>query len=264
MDIHDIIILRGSVNMGFFSTLLLIFIILIVIILIGTLTIYHKVKNFTKDLGFNNISSLTEMIKESDEEAKYRHKTISGMTDILIPSILKDFPNFNASAIYNKVETSLLAIFSSLSKKEVSDINEIIAIRYNLEEQIKDMQASSIDVNISEVIFHDHALKTYKKDGDVLELEVNTSLEYYYSISKKGKIVEDNDYKKQTTYTTKFIYIYNEEDYIEGKNNFTLHCPNCGAPLKNIKKHFCPYCNSGVEDINLRNWYIVDYKENYK
>lgn len=250
--------------MKFLSILLIILIVLIIIILLGVLFIYNKAKSFTKSLGFNNISSLAEMIKDSDEEAKYRHKTISGMTDILMPTILKDFPNFNESVIYNKVETSLQAIFSSLSKKEVSDINELIAIKYNLEEQIKDMQKSKIDINISEVVFHDHAIKSYKRDKDVLEIEINTSLEYFYKMSKKGEVVIENDYKKQTTYTTTFVYIYNEEDYIEGKNNFTLHCPNCGAPLKNIKNRFCPYCNSGVEDINLRNWYIIDYKENYK
>ena len=204
------------------------------------------------------------MINECDDEAKYRHKTISGMTDILMPTILKDFPNFNESVIYNKVETSLQAIFSSLSKKEVSDINELIAIKHSIEEQIKDMRKSKIDIDISEVVFHDHAIKSYKRDKDVLEIEINTSLEYFYKMTKKGELVVENDYKKQTTYTTTFVYIYNEEDYIEEKNNFTLHCPNCGAPLKNIKNHFCPYCNSGVEDINLRNWYIIDYKENYK
>lgn len=254
----------GSVNMGFFSVLLIVFIVLIVIVLVGVLTLYYKAKSFTRSLGFNNISDLATMIKESDEEAKLRHKTISGMTDILLPSIMKDFSNFNEAEIYNKVETSLLAIFSSLSQKEVSDINELVAIKYNLEEQIKDLQKSEIDINISEVVFHEHALKSYKKNRDVLELEINTSLEYFYTASKKGKVIEDRDYKKQTTYTTTFVYIYNEEYYSEGKNNFTLHCPNCGAPLKNIKNHFCPYCNSGIEDINLRNWYIIDYRENYK
>lgn len=250
--------------MKFLAILLIIFIILIIFVLGLVFFVYQKAKNFTKSLEFNNLSSLADMIKASDEEAKYRHKTISGMTDILMPTILKDFPNFNELEIYNKVETSLLAIFSSLSKKEVRNINELVAIKYNLEEQIKDMQNSKIDINISEVVFHDHAIKSYKRDKDVLEMEINTSLEYFYSLSKKGEVKEKNDYKKQTTYTTKFVYIYNEEDYIKGKNNFTLHCPNCGAPLKNIKNHFCSYCNSGVEDINLRNWYIIDYKEKYK
>lgn len=250
--------------MGFLSILFIIIIILILIVLAIMLFIYVKAKEFSKSLGFSNLSSLANMIKESDEEAKYRHKTISGMTEILLPTIRKDFQNFNEAEIYNKVETSLLAIFSSISKKEVRDINELIAIKYNLEEKIKDMQKSEIEIDISEVVFHEHAIKSYKKDRDVLEIQINTSLEYLYKMSKKGKVISNNDYKRQTTYTTTFVYIYNEEDYVEGKNNFTLHCPNCGAPLKNIKKHYCPYCNSGVEDINLRNWYIIDYKENYK
>lgn len=250
--------------MKFLSILLLIFIILIIIILMIFIFLYAKVKSFSKSLGFSNMASLIKMIKDSDEESKYRHKTISGMSEVLMPSIMKDFPNFNESEIYNKVETSLQLIFSSLTKKKVLNKNELVAIKYNLEEKINDLIKSKIDIDISEVKFHNHAIKSYKKNRDVLEMEINSSLEYFYKKSKNGKVIENNDYKKQTTYTTKFIYIYNEDDYIEGKNNFSLHCPNCGAPLKNIKDRYCPYCNSGVENINLRNWYIISYQENYK
>ncbi len=250
--------------MTFISIILVLFLLLLFLILIFALFLYAKFKNISKSMGIDDLSSVAQMIKKGDEEAKYRHKSISGMTDILMPSIIKDFPNFNESEIYNKVETSLQAIFSSLSKKEVLDINELVAIKYNLEAQIKDLIKSKVDIDISGISFHEHAIKSYKKDHDVLEMEINSSLEYFYKLSKKGKEIEQQDYKKQTTYTTKFIYIYNEEDYIAGKNNFSLHCPNCGAPLKNIKDRYCPYCNSGMEDINLRNWYIIDYQENYK
>lgn len=250
--------------MKLLSVILIIFIILILIVLLLIALIYFKAKSLSQSLGFNNLSSLISMIKDSDEESKYRHKTISGMTDILMPTIIKDFPNFNESEIYNKVETSLQAIFASISKKEVEDKKELVAIKYNLDAQIKDLIKSKIEIDISEVKFHDHAIKSYKKDRDVLEIEINSSLEYFYKKSKNGKDLENNDYKKQTTYTTKFIYIYNEDDYMNELSNFSLHCPNCGAPLKNIKNRYCPYCNSGVENINLRNWYIIDYQENYK
>ena len=110
--------------MGFLSILLIILIVFILIILIGGLILFNKARNLTRSLGINDLAHLATMIKESDEEFKVRHKTISGMTDILLPSIMKDFPDFNEAEIYNKVETSLLAIFSSLSQKEVSRSEE--------------------------------------------------------------------------------------------------------------------------------------------
>ena len=43
-----------------------------------------------------------------------RHKSISGMSSLIISRIVRDFPNFSESELYRKVETSLLAIFNSL------------------------------------------------------------------------------------------------------------------------------------------------------
>ena len=89
--------------------LLCIFIVLGIIFLY----LYFKLKASIKGLGISK-SEFMNMIKEGEEDSKYRHKSISGMSNLLLTRIIKDFPNFSESELYSKVETSLLSIFHSL------------------------------------------------------------------------------------------------------------------------------------------------------
>ena len=84
----------------------------------------------------------------------------------------------------------------------------------------------------------------------------------YYLKEVNGKVKSEfKDYKKQTSYTTKFVHIYDPEKYVPGKNYLAAHCPNCSAPLKNFKDDHCEFCGSGVDAINLKSWFISEYKE---
>lgn len=234
------------------------------ILLIFGLIIYVKVKRGLKNLGYGNTREIINMIKEGEKSANYRKKSISGMSNILIPQILADFPNFNEKEFYNKVETSIAGILNSLNNNKVSKIKELAEIRSRLVEEIESRVNHSIKETYEDIAFHEHSLKSYKKDAGVLMIEVNSSLEFFYSKTINDKVVvSKKEYKKQTTFTTTYVYIYDPDKYNISKSSLSVHCPNCGAPLKNIDTHECAYCGSGVEDINLRSWYITKYKENY-
>lgn len=223
--------------------------------------VYCKFMSFVNNIGISK-GDLKSMIEESEYEAKYRKKSISGMTSILMPRIIADFPNFSQSELFTKVETSLNLIFNSLSKKEVKKSADLTIIKHNLEEQIIDLKDNKIDLLYDEIVFHNHAIKDYKKDEGVLTIKVQTSLEYYYEEKKNGVIkVKRKDYKKQTSYTTEFIYVYNPDKYLDSVDLLGVHCPNCGAPVKSLGHKSCAYCSSGLEDINLKSWFISSYKE---
>ena len=234
-----------------------------VIIFLGivALILYLKFMRFVNSIGISR-SELKTMIEESEYEAKYRKKSISGMTSILMPRIIADFPNFSQSELFGKVETSLNLIFDSLAKKEVKKSSALTIIKHNLEEQIVDLKDNKIDLVFDEVVFHKHAIKDYKKDEGVLTIKVQTSLEYFYEEKKNGVVkVKRKDYKKQTSYTSEFIYVYNPDKYLDSVDLLGVRCPNCGAPVKSLGKKSCSYCGSGLEDINLKSWFISSYKE---
>lgn len=243
---------------------LAVFLGVIVVLLIIAVIIYFRLKRSLSDLGFGDSKKIMSMIKESEEEAKYRHKSVSGLSNILIPKIKRDFPNFNEQEFYNKVETSIIGILNTLSKNKVSSIKELSEIRSNLETLVQSRVAAEIKEKYEDIKFHEHAIKEYRNESGVLMITINSSLEYYYEKTVKGKVkIARKDYKKQTSFTSTFVYIYDPEKYNISKSSLSVHCPNCSAPLKDIESRICEYCGAKVEDINLRSWYITKYKENF-
>lgn len=245
----------------FFAIILGVIIFLTILVLI----IKNKIKIILNKFGFNNFSHLSEEIKRGEILERTTPKHTPGMTKLLIPKIVKDFPNFNEKELFNKVETSLLLIFSSLENKKLTYSEELILIKEKLKEKINDMKESNISEKYYDVKFHNHALKFYKKDSYTLNITVSTSLEYFYEKKKNDKVLIDyTKYKKQTLYTVDFIYVYNPEEISKKQNLIGINCPNCGAPVKDLGNKICRYCSSGLEDINLKSWHIALYKEEYK
>lgn len=245
----------------FFAIILGVVIFLVILVLI----IKNKIKMILNKFGFNNFSYLREEIKKGEILERTTPKHTTGMTKLLIPKIVKDFPNFNEKELFNRVETSLLLIFSSLENKKLTNSEELILIKEKLKEKINDMNESNINEKYYDIKFHNHALKFYKKDSSTLNITVSTSLEYFYEKKKKDKILIDyTKYKKQTLYTIDFIYVYNPEKISKNQSLIGINCPNCGAPVKDLGNKICRYCSSGLEDINLKSWHIVLYREEYK
>lgn len=227
--------------------------------------IKNKIRNILGKFGFSNFNQLADEIKKGEVEARTTPKHAPGMTKLLIPKIVKDFPNFNEKELYNKVETSLLSVFNSLENLSVNDNENLILIKEKLKDKINDMKENDIRERYYDVKFHNHALKYYKKDSSTLNITVSTSLEYFYEKKQNDKVVIDyTDYKKQTLYTIDFIYIYNPSEINKHQSLIGINCPNCGAPVKDLGNKVCRYCNSGLEDINLKSWHIALYKEEYK
>lgn len=225
----------------------------------------NKIKRIINKLGFNNFDVLADEIKRGEIIEKTTPKHVSGMTKLLMPKIVKDFPNFNEKELYTKVEISLLQIFSSLENKKVKNSDELILIKNKLKETVDDMKESNISERYYDVKFHNHALKYYKKDSSSLNITVSTSLEYFYEKKLDDKVIIDyTKYKKQTLYTVEFIYVYNPEKINKNQSLIGINCPNCGAPVKNLGIKVCRYCSSGLEDINLKSWHLINYKDEYK
>lgn len=236
---------------------------IIVVIGVTFLIIYAKIKMVARKHGINDIS-LDKMVSEAErikEEDSNRVRSISGMTDILLPIIVKDFPEFNPNQLFNMTEKSLRIVFESLSNNSSAKLNDIPLLRDSIKTAIESNEANGIKIKYKDIKFHKFSLKDYKKVDGVATITVCTSVEYYYEKTINDQVKEKSKYKKQTRYCCKFIYIYDESLVGDYEKVLSTNCPNCGAVITNLGHKFCEYCGTAVKEINLKAWAFSSYEE---
>ena len=251
-----------SFLLGFLGAIIgIIFIIIVIIVFI--------IIGVSKSVGINDLKTIfgaAKNAKQIAEEDAYRQKNVSGITKLLEPEILRDFPDFNKNLLYSIAESNLRKIFSAIENKSLAGIDkdeELILILPKLKEKIEDIKERKVEIKYDDIVFHVNAIKKYEKVKGMATVTISTTLEYYYKNSDKKENL-CNNIKRQTRYTCEFVYIY-DETKLEKKNNIiVINCPNCGAPLRNLELGECEYCSSHFEPINLKLWKMSSYKEDYK
>lgn len=244
--------------------LLLLFIILFLVIICIFAFILYIILKVKKSVGSAHISELKSVIKASNEIAREelnREKSVVGMTNLVLPQVLRDIPDFNVNMIYNKVESNLNKIFTAIQNKSYIKDEDLLLLEDSINSSIDDLKERNENIRYDDIKFHRHALKRYENKNGVATLTTSSTLEYYY-IDGKNK---NSDIKRQTRYTCTFVYIFDYKK-ISNKNReklFVLHCPNCGAPLDSFESANCKYCMSKVGDVLAKTWKMVGYKEDY-
>ena len=93
--------------------------ILAVVILVIFLYIRGKVRRFSREaFGTSDIVKAAKEIEKSSESARAIH----GMTDIYLPQIQKDFPEFDYEVFVGRVEGVLKSYFAAITARDVSKL----------------------------------------------------------------------------------------------------------------------------------------------
>ena len=123
------------------------FLVVAVIICIVIFIIYKKLTStITETIGIENLNEIknaAKNVKNLKDEEYTREKNVSGMTKLLEPEILKDFPEFNKDLLFSTVESVLRKIFNCLESKSIESLQndtESLIILPKLKEQIEDMK----------------------------------------------------------------------------------------------------------------------------
>lgn len=243
---------------GLFGILLAIAIVIFII--------YQKIK---ASVGSSNMKSLVNAMANAqnlEREEYTREKNVRGMTKLLEEEILRDFPDFNKDLVFSTCNDNLRKILNALESKNFSEIEKdsnLVFLRKTIKEQIRDMQSNNIQEQYDNIEFNRNAISAYSKKNGKATIQLSTTLSYYYKTNRKDKTTFA-DIKKQTRYTSEFVYVYDEAEFDDNQVSFSVHCPNCGAPLTNLENDCCEYCSSHIEKINSRVWKMSSYKEDYK
>ena len=90
--------------MGFLLYLVLTILGFVLAIFIVIQVIKYKI---SRTIGIDNFNNMMDAVKSTQDlqlEEYTREKNVTGMTKILEPSIIKDFPDFNKELIFNKLK----------------------------------------------------------------------------------------------------------------------------------------------------------------
>ena len=164
-----------------------------VIIFLGiiALVIYGNLKNAFRKLGFNvnSISDMTDEMARIKREDSTRARSISGMTDLLLPQIRRDFPEFNVNELYAMTESSLRKIFNSIEEKNKDYVKDMPLIRNSVSNIIDDYENAAITVQYDDVEFHKFAISKYERKDGVATVTVTASIGYYYKKLKNQVVM---------------------------------------------------------------------------
>ena len=151
--------------------------------------IWFKFKKAAKEHGLGDVKlgNIIDGAAKMKEESVNTPKTLSGMTSLIMPQIVKEFSDFNENLIYNKTEKGLRAVFNSLNANELRGLDEFPLLKDQLEAIIKEHIANNIQENFSNIHFHGFAIEDYKKYNGVATVSVTTAISYFYTNTVNGK-----------------------------------------------------------------------------
>lgn len=230
--------------------------------------IYLKVRSVVGPVGMKELAEVAKSAKSIEQQEYSRVKDVSGITKLLEPVIIRDFHDFNKEYLFSKVEKNLRKIFTAIEEKSLDDIkndDDLIYMYSGIRDKIKDIKDNNVNIKYDDVQFHSHSIKEYSKRDGKATLTLSTTLGYYYS-NDGDKMIKKHlqGLRKETRYTTQFVYVYDETKFKYNQKAITISCPNCGAPLNKLGEGNCQYCGTYIKPINLKGWYMVSYKEDYK
>ena len=211
---------------------------LVAVIVGGGLFIGHKIKRFSRSaFGTDN---LMEGYNAQKRKLAETPRSVQSMTGIYMPSILRDFPDF--------------------------DIDVTETLKNHALEIIETLHANGQKQYYKEPVVHACEIGRYIKTGSEVIIRFNVSVGVYaYLEDENGKLLNgDRDNKLQTLFEVDLLYVQDADVMGVYEEGLGLSCPNCGAPIRNLGQKFCEYCGTGVIEVNTRVWKFNAVREQTK
>lgn len=222
----------------------------------------NSVKEFSRAaFGTDNI---VEGLQKAEAEYEETPKSVSAGTNLYLPRITKDFPDFHYDEMKNRAENVLVSYLRALDMKDVSKLTEgLEELKEQLQMRIQMAESVGEQEHYKQIKVHQSAIYQYNKQQGRCTVVFQMAVQYYYHKEKNGKVVAGSpNNKKQSRYNVECIYIQNR-DFIENVRDasLALNCPNCGAPLENLGTKQCAYCGTPIVEFNIHAWHFSSVDE---
>ena len=235
---------------------------------VSALVVRQKLRQFSKDVF--GTESITEGINRQADLAAETPKSVSSMTRLMEPQIVKDFPDFVWEEFKHKAENMLS---SALLAVTAGDANRLVEASEDVQKQIANIieenKATGMKETYRDVRIHQTEISNYGKENGKCIITIQSAVEYFhYKEDANGTVIEGNrERKTQTKYNIELVYIQ-DSDAFDGGNTLGITCPNCGAPVRSLGNMECEYCGTKITPLQIKVWslhklYQVDYTHSY-
>lgn len=248
------------------NSIIIILILLLILAGIG-ITVYIQIRNKFKRVSRElfGTSDITKVASQLKEEQATTPKSVSGMTNLLLPKITTDFPDLEYNEMKSRSNNVLTSYLMAINDNSVGGLyNGNEELKHKLEDYIEMLRGKGLHEHFEQIKIHQTEIHQYRKTAGRCIITFQSSLEcYHYITDDSGNVINgDKNYKYQTKYNVDMIYIQdlekvqNESDYA-----LVLNCPNCGAPISSLGAKHCAYCGTPVIEINIHSWSFNNIEE---
>lgn len=214
-------------------------VILIAIAVLAALAIVSAAVQWISRLG-RSAEGLISQIKSAQVREHTMPKSLSSIEGLLLPQIMKDFPDYNASVIAERVKADARLFYDSAIKGEVLfEKGTSLPCRQNM--RLPDDVAGG-------VVIHRAALAAYIKQGRDRQLNYQVAAQYD----------DKNGETWQKRLSLKYIAAYTE-DFTDDIH--VIKCPNCGAPVPTVGDKVCRYCGAQLKTASGYGWVLTEIKQ---
>jgi hypothetical protein len=231
---------------------------------IGALTIRNKIRGFSREVF--GTDSLAEGLNRQADMLSEKPKSVAGMTRLMEPQIMRDFPEFSWDQFRAKAENMLRSALTAISTENVgalaADASE--DVKQQIVNRIEENRSANIRETYRDIQIHQTEIANYKHESGKCVIVIQSAVGYYHYRECDGKVVKGStERREQTRYNIELVYIQDASKF-EFDNAYATRCPHCGAPIANIGNMVCEYCGSQVTPVNIKVWslhkfYEVDY-----
>ncbi len=240
-----------------------IIVLIVIFILAGAAVLYvkYRIEKFSQQ--YFGIKSIAEGVNRIANDVATTPKSVSSMTSLMEPQIVRDFPEFVWDEFKHKAENMLKSALTAISTGRLYSLPRDISedVRQQIVNTIQDNEEAEVDEHYDSIKIHQTEIANYRKANGKCIITIQSAVQYYHYKEKKGKVISgDKERLKQTKYNIELLYI--QDSQMAGLDNTVgLTCPNCGAPIKSLGAKFCDFCGSGVVPINIKVWSLHNFVE---
>ena len=193
-------------------------IVILVLLLVLAGIIYYAYCNIRKKLRDTSrmlfgTDSMIEGMKQREKEVEMTPKSVSSATNLYMPSIMRDFPEFHYDEMKSRAENVLTSYLQSITKQNPALLSEgTRELKEQLRLRLEMLQNQSQKESFENIHIHRTEIHQYRKQRGRQSIVLQTAVEYFHALKENGKVIRGSEeHKEQAKYNVELVYIQDQD-----------------------------------------------------